>query len=224
MEIKICGITKPEEATYLNKGSANYAGFVFFEKSKRNLNIEKAREIFEVLDTNIKKVAVVVSPDVEMVEKLQKEDFDILQIHKNLSEEVLKTAIKPIWYAVNISDTKEAEDKISWINSLPEELSDKIKGIVVDAPEFGSGKTFNWRKSKRLLKAGSQSPPEEGLDIGDRLFILAGGLRPENVKEAIEIFDPDIVDVSSGVEGENGKDESLVLSFINNAVEAKTEV
>ena len=87
--------------------------------------------------------------------------------------------------------------------------------IVADAPEFGSGKTFNWKsndikKSKRTLKAGTNSPP-------DRLFCLAGGLNAENVVEGIRLFEPDIVDVSSGVECENGKDPRKIKDFIEKA-------
>lgn len=235
MKIKICGITKTEEANYLNDNNIDYAGFVFFEKSKRNITVEKAREIFDRLNPTISKVAVMVSPDVNIINKLQNESFDILQIHKDLSIEVLECAKLPIWYAVNISDTLEAKKKIRWIEELPVELSEKIEAIVVDAPDFGSGKTFNWRKSKRLLKAGAQSPPLESADdckndelsddeisIGNRMFILAGGLKPENVAEGIKLFKPDIVDVSSGVEGLNGKDEELVKSFayeVRNVVE-----
>lgn len=227
MKIKICGITKPQEAQYLNDAAVDYAGFVFYEKSKRNIDTAKAREIFDKLNPEIKKVAVMVSPDEAMIDILQSEAFDILQIHKVLSIEVLQRAKLPVWYAVNISDTKEAAKQLQWLNGLPEELSDKIEAIVVDAPDFGSGKPFNWRKSKRLLKAGSQSPPvtendetvDDGnaLDIGNRQFILAGGLRPENVKQGIELFHPDIVDVSSGVEGDHGKSEELIQAFVKAA-------
>lgn len=210
MEIKICGITKPIEADYLNEANVDYAGFVFFEKSKRNVTLPQAQEIFAKLNAHIKKVAVMVSPDVEMVETLQKGGFDILQIHKELTEDVLAAAELPVWYAINIEDDAEAARKQAFIDLLPEELRKKIKAIVVDAKDFGSGKTFNWHKSKRLMQAGCQSPPE-------RKFILAGGLRPENVREGIEIFSPDIVDVSSGVEGENGKDREKIMAFVEAA-------
>lgn len=220
MKIKICGITRPQEAEYLNKNKVDYAGFVFYEKSKRNVTIEQAKEIFTKLDENIKKVAVMVSPDAELVRSVTEAGFDILQIHKALSIEVLEAATLPVWYAVNISDIDEAARKQEFLDQLPEQLSSRIKAIVVDAPQFGSGQTFNWRKSRRMLKAGAQSPPEgeagsiEGL-FRARDFVLAGGLRPDNVKEGIEIFEPDVVDVSSGVEGSEGKDERLITAFVN---------
>lgn len=212
MKIKICGITKIEEAEYLNEANVDYAGFVFYEKSKRNVTIAKAQEIFEKLAVNIKKVAVMVSPEEDFIKEVEKAGFDILQIHKELKEEVINTATLPIWYAVNISDTEELERKADFINQLTAEQSDKIKAIVVDAPDFGSGKTFNWRKSKRMLKAGAQSPPEDILE--GREFILAGGLNPTNVAEGISCFSPDAVDVSSGVEGNEGKDNNQIQAFV----------
>lgn len=220
MKIKICGITRPAEADYLNENRVDYAGFVFYEKSKRNVTIEQAKEIFARLNPDIKKVAVMVSPDATLVKAVTEAGFDILQIHKVLSTEVLETATLPVWYAVNISDIDEAVKKQEFLDELPDNLNSKIKAIVVDAPQFGSGQTFNWRKSRRMLKAGAQSPPEANEPSIDSLFegrefILAGGLKPENVSEGISIFEPDVVDVSSGVEGSDGKDERLITAFVN---------
>lgn len=213
MEVKICGLTKPEEALYLNEVKADYAGFVFYPKSKRNLDIAKANEIMRNLDSSIKKVAVMVSPDASMIKTLQESDFDILQIHKELSLEVLACAKLPIWYAVNISDEDEMDAKICFLSSLSDDLNEKIEAIVVDAPNFGSGKPFNWKKSKRLKKAGAQSPPDN--IFANKRFILAGGLNKDNVAEGIRIFNPDVVDVSSGVENANGKDRDLIIEFVN---------
>lgn len=208
MEVKICGITKEIETEYLNEAMPDYAGFVFFEKSKRNVSINQAKQLMEKLDKRIKRVAVMVSPDTEFIKEIQTIGVDFLQIHKELKTEVLQAAELPIWYAMNIEDETQAEKQLKFFDELPEELSKKITAIVADAPSFGSGKPFNWSKSKRLKKAGTNSPPDT------RAFILAGGLRPENVAEGIEIFSPDVVDVSSGVEGEAGKDRELILKFI----------
>ena len=109
---------------------------------------------------------------------------------------------------MNITDEEEAKKNWEFIDGLPKELADKIQNAaVVDAPQFGSGQTFDWQKSKRLKKAGAQSPP-------GRMFVLAGGLNASNVKQGIEIFEPDIVDVSSKVEGQDGKDRELILQFV----------
>lgn len=208
--IKICGLTDPIEAEYLNEFSVDYAGFVFYEKSKRNISFERAEEIFKVLDQRIKRVAVVVSPDERIIEDIMKHDFDIIQIHKELSEQVLKTAFLPIWYAINISGEDELCEKQKFFEMIEDKYPGKVNGILLDAPLFGSGKPFDWRKSKRLLKAGDRSSP-----FKDKSFILAGGLNSSNVAEGIRLFDPDIVDVSSSVEGSNGKDRNKIMDFVN---------
>jgi phosphoribosylanthranilate isomerase len=220
MEIKICGLTRTDEALYLNEAGADYAGFVFFEKSKRNVSIEQAKEIMSKLDENIRTVAVTVSPDTKLVKRIREADFSILQVHGELSRDVLAEAEIPIWYAVNIAKEEELAARTSFLQELPQNLSDKIEAIVVDGAEYGSGKTFDWKKSKRLKKAGAQSPPTL---FDGRLFVLAGGLNPENVREGIEIFEPDVVDVSSGVEFKDttaippGKDRKLIFDFIRKA-------
>lgn len=208
MKIKICGLTRPEEANYINEAKVDYAGFVFYGPSKRNVSISQANEIKKLLETGIKTVAVMVAPDISLINQVQDSGFDILQIHKELNNEMIDAARLPIWYAINISDEDEANAKMGFIDKLSEERKKKIEAIVADAPQFGSGKPFNWHKSRRLLKAGAQSPPTS------KSFVLAGGLNADNVAEGIELFEPDIVDVSSGVEGDCGKDRDKILSFV----------
>lgn len=201
-KIKICGIRNDSDVDIISKYLPEYAGFVFYEKSKRNLSYEEAERLLSMTDKRIKKAAVVVSPDVSVIRRLNDMDFDLIQIHGELHPDVIDAADKDIWRAVNLSEDSDMNRIIAEI----EEKSDKkIKGIVCDGAGYGAGKTFNWRKSKRLLKAGVNSPP---------MFILAGGLDEKNVLEGIDIFSPDVVDVSSSVENENGKDEELVKRFI----------
>ena len=101
-KIKICGLTDPKEAVYLNKHQVDYAGFVlFFPKSKRNLTIEQAKEIMRALDTTIQKV---VSPTLEQVLEIERANFDIIQIHGTLQDDVLEAVSIPIFKAFNITD------------------------------------------------------------------------------------------------------------------------
>lgn len=202
MKIKICGITKEMEIGYLNQVKTDYAGFVIFEKSKRYVTVEQAKKLFEKLDRDIKKVAVTVSPSVSLAREIQEAGFDVLQVHKVLDKEVLDAVSIPVWYAFNISKKEEMEEKQQFFKSLSEEQNNKIQAIVVDGAEYGSGKTFDW--SSRI-----ESSIFEG-----RQFILAGGLRASNVEQGISIFQPNMVDVSSGVEGDNGKDEELIKEFV----------
>lgn len=207
MKIKICGITSVAEADYLNDNKVDYAGFVFYEKSKRNISLDKARAICKRLKPDIKKVAVMVSPTLEEFTEKENENFDMIQIHGKLDVNVLDKARKDVWYAINLSDDEFGE-KIAYLEALNDKQSDKIKGIVIDSKNFGSGEAFDWQKNKDKLSTKL---------IKDKAFILAGGLNKENVGEAIKLLKPDIVDVSSGVElGKDkiGKDKRLIEQFV----------
>ena len=211
-KIKICGITMEKEAEYLNEFKVDYAGFVFYEKSKRNVSIGQAEKIFNSLNPNIKKVAVVVSPDIEMIERLNASGFDIIQIHKELKAEIPEKAKKPIWRAVNLTGGSDTQTVTAVFDEkTTEEDRDnpqkRISGILIDAADFGSGKCFDWTAAKETLHLDRRW---RGTD-----FILAGGLNPGNVAEGIRIFEPDIVDVSSGVEGETGKDREKIKQFVH---------
>jgi phosphoribosylanthranilate isomerase len=109
-----------------------------------------------------------------------------------------------------VSDPAEVAEKQQFFEQLPENLADKIKAVVVDGAQFGSGRTFDWNAD--WLDGKKQ---ELSAIFGNRRFILAGGLNPENVSEGIRIFHPDIVDVSSGVEGQFGKDKEKIEAFVH---------
>lgn len=206
MQVKICGLTKTEEATYLNDVGADYAGFVFYPKSKRNVSFAQSKEIREQLNPQIQAVAVTVSPDVEIVRKIIDSGFDILQIHGELTEEALEAASIPVWYAVNIIKEEELLQKIKAFMEMPQHLQKKIEAIVVDGASYGGGKTFDWKQAN-VKNAVAEL-------LMQRKFVLAGGLNESNVQEGMKLFSPDVVDVSSGVEGENGKDKTKINNFV----------
>ena len=203
-EIKICGLTAVHEAEYLNECSVDYAGFVFYPLSKRYVTIEQAREIASALDGGIRKVAVLVSPAESEIDMIQNAGFiNILQIHKELSPQVADTAALPIWRALNIGSVSDTDHLTELTYShIPDEHRHKIEAVLADAPDFGSGRTFDWKEGHRREA------------FKDLKFILAGGLNDANVAEGIRIFGPDAVDVSSGVEGEKGKDAELIRDFV----------
>ena len=204
VQVKICGITRKEEAAYLNEAGADYAGFVFFPKSKRNISFEAAKEIFSLLDEKMKKVAVFVSPTLEEVRKAEEIGIDIIQIHGTLEKEICKKSRHPIWRAWNFKNRQEKE-KEEFFSLLRENVNTRnensgFAGIVVDGAEYGSGKTFDWNDREELLRFLGNHRKQK--------VILAGGLNAGNVEERISIFQPDIVDVSSGVENEKKKNST----------------
>lgn len=195
MKIKICGLTDVKEAQALNRHHVDFAGFVlFFPKSRRNISIAQAEEIMQALIPSIKKVAVVVSPTAEQARRIEEAGFDYIQIHGELSKEVLAQLKIPILRAFNVSDMDQYECY---------HKCEKIAGYVFDAAEPGSGKVFDWNLVKDI-------PRDE------KQFLLAGGLCAENVAQAIASVQPDGVDVSSGVEYDdgNGKDAAKIERFV----------
>ncbi|MCD7709535.1 MAG: phosphoribosylanthranilate isomerase [Clostridiales bacterium] len=212
MKVKICGLTRPCEAEYLNEAGADFAGFVFFEKSKRNVTPETSDEIKKLLSDEIKTVAVTVSPDEKKAEMLQSHGFDILQVHGDLSEAVLDAINIPVWYAINLSGEDELKNRLDMFLNMPESLQEKVTGFVIDGAEYGGGKTFDWEAQKNRFDGVKKSFP-------GREMILAGGLNAENVQQGIAMFSPDIVDVSSGVEDGGGKNRDEVMKFIRRARE-----
>lgn len=200
IKIKICGITDEKEAEYLNENKVDFAGFVlFYPKSKRNINIEKAKKIMSGLDSRIKTVAVTVSPSAEEIRSIQDAGFDFLQIHGDINDELIENAGISVLRAFNVSDIGSYEHYQKVGN---------IFGYVFDADTPGSGKLFDWESVRRL--------PSDG-----RFIMLAGGLNPENVKAAAEYLMPDGVDVSSGVENDNGagKNREKIRLLVNNVRE-----
>ena len=83
-EVKICGLKKPADAQYVNDAGADYAGFVFYEKSRRNLSRQQAEEIMKKISPRIKKVAVTVSPDAAQIKTLQPVSYTHLTLPTKL--------------------------------------------------------------------------------------------------------------------------------------------
>ena len=193
--VKVCSLTDTVEADYLNKNKVDFAGFVlFFPKSKRNISIEKAEQIMAELDENIKKVAVIVSPDESEIQQINGSGFDYVQIHGEIKDRLLEQISKPVFKAFNIKDIK---------NIHKYQNNAKIVGYVFDAAVPGSGKVFDWSILNDIKRDA-------------KTFILAGGLNDSNVREAVKLVNPDVVDVSSGVEYDSGsgKDPEKIKQFI----------
>lgn len=222
-EIKICGITTEEELQWLIEEQVEYAGFVIWEKSKRYCSVEKAKEILKkVRADGIKTVAVTVSPNLELVQKIEAAGFDLLQVHGELDREVAEEAKLPIWRAINLNGWEELEEARQKIALETGYRKGVIEAVLADAKEYGSGRTFGWDS----FRAGEEKLQQTYFEFRKELneqqtaFILAGGLKKDNVKRGISIFKPDIVDVSSGVEKEenggtgSGKDRAKIKEFV----------
>ena len=208
-KVKVCGLTREEEAKMLADCRVEFAGMVlFFPKSKRNVTLQQAEQILAALKKYgvSKSVAVTVSPTKEQVEQIMRLGFDYIQIHGTLSDEVHDVLRIPVIRAVNVAGETESIRR-----KLESVLADeKTAGILFDGSSPGAGKTFDWNLLKNIQKT-------------DKLLFLAGGLTPENAAQAVKTVAPDVVDVSSGVEKDvspcaafAGKDAEKITKFVEN--------
>lgn len=194
-KIKICGITDIKETEYLNEAGVDYAGFVlFYPKSRRNIDLGRAKKIMAHLDSRIKAVAVVVEPTAGQLKEIEEAGFDMVQIHGRISDESLSRIRIPVLRAFNVSDLSEFERY---------EDKENVMGYVFDAQIPGSGKAFDWSLLQKLPKT-------------DKLKFLAGGLDASNVRDALVATEVDGVDTSSRMEREEraGKDPEKIKSFV----------
>ena len=200
VNIKFCGLTRMADVQTVNELEPEYVGFVFWEKSKRNVTRQQALELKKALLPEIKAVGVFVDEEPETIASLLSDGIiDIAQLHGNEDEAYigrLRELIgdKPIIKAFVIKGTEADTIKRAKASSADYLLLDSGKG---------TGQTFNWELIK---EAGIEKP-----------FFLAGGLDPDNVAAAIEALHPFAVDVSSGIETEGHKDPVKMRKFARSA-------
>ncbi len=198
--IKICGITRAEDALAAAELGADAIGLNFYSQSPRSITLQEAAAIVKDLPQKIEVVALFVNPDAEFVYQLVKSNLiDLLQFHGDESPEFCEQFSTPYMKAIAVKDSRKLNDDLAQYNSA--------KYILLDSydPDLhgGTGKTFDWEKTRQL--AGSQQAR----------LVLAGGLHADNVQTAIRAVRPFGVDVSSGVEASKGiKDLSKMKSFI----------
>ena len=217
MYVKICGLSTPEALEAGLQAGANWIGFVFFEKSPRHVDYGKAKELVGPVRGKASIVALTVNASDDELEAIdQSINPDIWQLHgaetPERAHEIKERFARPVMKALAIRD-KEDLGTIS----VYEEVCDILlldakppKGMKTDLPG-GNGISFDWQLIKNLkLK---------------KPFVLAGGLSPDNVAEAIRLTRPNGVDVSSGVESAPGiKDRQKIFDFVHAAREAAAEL
>lgn len=203
--VKICGLKNAQEAQWVAEAGADFAGMVlFFPKSKRNIDINTALGIIAELAGRVKTVAVTVTPTAEQIKEIEAAGFDYLQYHGNLDEEFLKKINIPVIKAFNVKDVSDIK---TFVNN------DKVAGFVFDANAPGSGVSFDY-KVLESVRTEIEAAEENG-----KFVLLAGGLGPDNVADALKQTGFKGVDTSSGVENENGdgKSRDKIISFVENA-------
>ncbi|AQR95474.1 MULTISPECIES: phosphoribosylanthranilate isomerase [Clostridium] len=199
IKIKICGITNETEIEYLNILKPDYVGFLF-TKSKRQIDVNKAKILINLLNKDIKTVGVFKDNPIDEILKVIKEiNLNAIQLHGEENENYissLKGSLNKqieIWKALSINNIEQIENYNLKNNNREDKLVDNF---LIDGSNPGSGETFSLEKIKNYF--GKQSLKNTNNKKNN--FILAGGLSPENIVERIEKANPIGIDVSSGVE------------------------
>jgi len=195
--IKICGITRPQDALTAANLGADAIGLVFYPKSPRAVTIEQAQAICAVLPPFVSVVALFVDAEhFEIEDVLTVVPVDLLQFHGSETPEQCQSFNRAYIKAIRMKDDADLVDAATQYSAA--------RGLLVDTfnphEAGGTGEIFDWDRVP------------EGLDTS---IILAGGLEPSNVGAAIKQLSPYAVDVSSGVEKSKGiKDAEKIRAFV----------
>jgi phosphoribosylanthranilate isomerase len=205
VRVKICGITNDADALAAIEAGADALGFNLVPESKRYIDIETAADWIGGLPAEICKVAVMTSPNWDDALRISRLSFiDALQLHGNESPEFcrrLADAGIQFAKALPVADSKALAD-------VPDFFTKTLILDSVSGREFGgSGKVFPWKLARQFVET------HPNLNV-----ILAGGLDPQNIAEAVHTVRPYGVDVTTGVEASPGrKDHGLIRAFVQAA-------
>ena len=205
IRVKICGLSTQEGLQAVADTGAAYVGFVFFPKSPRNVTIEQARELALATPVGLAKVALVVDADNAFLDAITDAvPLDMLQLHGHESpERVLEIKARyglPVMKAVGIADASDVPN-IDLYNAVADQILIDAKPPKSATLPGGNGLSFDWTLIAKLR--------------WPKPWMLAGGLTPDNVTEAIALTGATQVDVSSGVEeGVGIKDNAKIAAFV----------
>lgn len=205
IRVKICGLRTVGDVAAAAAAGAAYAGFVFFAKSPRHLTIGAARDLALAAPVGLAKVALVVDADDATLDEItERVPLDMLQLHGHETPdrvaEVRARYGLPVMKAVGVADEGDLAAVFDY-STVADQLLIDAKPPKGAALPGGNGLSFDWRlvAQRRWL----------------RPWMLAGGLTPDNVAEAIRLTNARQVDVSSGVESAPGvKDAARMAAFV----------
>ena len=210
--VKICGMTNLEDALVAVDAGADAVGFVFYEKSPRCVTVERAREICAKLPENVEKVGVFVGGSPERIaEVMRRCKLTIAQIYPREPLALTDEFFRDFSFRVIPAVSTGAVDHNQMFGFYASnEVRDQIVAALLDSGNSqvpgGTGKVFDWGMAGDL----TDLPNRIGLKV-----VVAGGLAPANVCEAMAAMKPWGVDVASGVEASPGKkDPEKVRSFV----------
>ncbi len=216
-QVKICSVQEAEHILAAAEAGANFVGLNFVPGVRRRLPEDKAREMVQSFRdrydrTGPRLVGIFVDQPLDEVDRILQEcDLDMAQLSGHESLEYARLVSRPVIKVVHVPTERPAGEVIVRLRPLLAEL--ESTGILpllhpdVGPAHGGTGATFDWKIARALA--------------ADRRFLLAGGLDPENVAQAVRQVQPWGVDVSSGVETAGIKDVEKIEAFVQRAGAAK---
>ena len=212
VRVKICGITRKEDVDAAVAAGADAVGFVVgTASSPRNISLEKAEGLIKQVPAFVKTVLVTVPRSIDDLEVFEKLNPDLIQIH---GEYISDSSIREALPKTRVVRALKA-DAFNAVEAACK-ASEAFSAVLLDSSSRGmyggTGIVHDWKLSMRVKQA-----------IHPKPLILAGGLNPENVAEAVRSVQPYAVDVSSGVEQRAGiKNRQKMVDFVKNAKEFET--
>ena len=233
--IKLCGLTRIQDIEIANKLKPEYIGFIFWDRSSRNVSAIQAARLKGKLDSEIKTVGVFVNAPAEQVISYYNVGIiDIAQLHGNENEEYIKKLHDAGLTVIKAFKMKKAGENINLAGNGNIETPEKPTGdVITEIPEKPTGNAITETSEKStddvITEAVKSSADYIMFDPGKgegatfnwqlikgikREFFLAGGLTPENIEKAVETVQPFAVDVSSGIETDGHKDPDKMSAFV----------
>jgi phosphoribosylanthranilate isomerase len=211
VKVKICGVRTREIVGTAVEAGADYIGLVFFPRSPRHLELEAARPLADAALGRIETVAVTVDPDDALLDRIVATVRpNLLQLHgSETPDRVASIRARfglPVIKAIGVRSADDVAQAADY-RGIADLILFDAKGPAGSGLPGGHGKTFDWSV----------------LSSAERPFALSGGLDPDNVWEALAVTGASMVDVSSGVELANEKDDCLVRRFIQSAKASRPE-
>lgn len=199
MKVKLCGFSEEKSLKVALDNGADFIGFVFYEKSPRNINLEQAKKLGEFVGEKALKVSVTVDADLEFLEKIEKSlKPHYFQLHGNENRQKI-IEIKKKFPKIKIIKAIKVEKKSDLDQNI--DFVDLVDFLLFDNIMAGSGKSWDYSLLKNFKC--------------EKDWFLSGGLNSDNILSALENSGSKMIDVSSGIEKERGKKSpELIMEFM----------
>jgi phosphoribosylanthranilate isomerase len=199
MKVKICGITREEDARLAVRAGADALGFIFVKTSKRWIPPERAAAIITDLPSQVLPVGVFVNTPVEEIRRMMDiTGIRLVQLHGDETPQEASDLGAPVWKAFRVGPAFDVTTLAAY------NVDGYLLDTMVDGMMGGTGKIFNWQIAVRAKQYGP--------------VILSGGITPDNVQQAIREVLPYAIDVSSGVEASPGRKDPARISRLFDAI------